>query len=77
MMTKTGGLKGTTRYGIVGDKHSILARSVFEETKKHLRQGTLGGEEDELEGVVENIITGQPVPIGTGTVDLKPNFGKE
>ncbi len=77
MMTKTGGLKGTTRYGIVGDKHSILARSVFEETKKHLREGTLGGEEDELEGVVENIITGQPVPIGTGTVDLKPSFEKE
>ncbi len=77
LMTKTGGLKGTTRYGIVGDKHSILARSVFEETKKHLREGTLGGEEDELEGVVENIITGQPVPMGTGTVDLKPSFGKE
>lgn len=77
MMTKTGDLKGTTRYGIVGDKDSILARSVFEETKKHLREGTLGGAEDELEGVVENIITGQPVPNGTGAVDLKPSFKTE
>lgn len=75
MMTKTGGLKGTTRYGIVGDKHSMLARSVFEETKKHLREGTLGGEEDDIEGVVENIITGQQIPMGTGVVDLKPKFG--
>jgi len=77
MMTKTGGLKGTTRYGIVGDKHSMLARSVFEETKKHLRQGTLRGEEDEIEGVVENIITGQQIPMGTGVVDLKPDFNTE
>jgi DNA-directed RNA polymerase subunit A" len=77
MMTKTGDLNGTTRYGIVGDKDSILARSVFEETKKHLREGTLGGEVDEIEGVVENLITGQPVPVGTGVVDLKPDFNPE
>lgn len=74
MMTKNGELQGTTRYGLVGDKDSILARSVFEETKKHLREGTLQGESDELEGVVENIIVGQPVPVGTGQVDLKPKF---
>ncbi len=77
MMTRTGDLKGTTRYGIVGDKESMLARSVFEETKKHLREGTLGGEVDEIEGVVENLITGQPVPVGTGVVDLKPNFSSD
>jgi DNA-directed RNA polymerase subunit A" len=77
MMTREGDLRGTTRYGIVGDKHSMIARSVFEETKKHLREGTLSGEEDELEGVVENIVTGQPVPVGTGIVDLKPSFNDE
>jgi DNA-directed RNA polymerase subunit A" len=77
MMTKDGELEGTTRYGIVGDKESLLARAVFEETKKHLREGTLGGEEDPLDGVVENIVTGQPVPMGTGAVDLKPKFGEE
>ena len=77
MMTKDGELEGTTRYGIVGDKESLLARAVFEETKKHLREGTLGGETDPLDGVVENIVTGQPVPMGTGAVDLKPKFGEE
>jgi DNA-directed RNA polymerase subunit A" len=77
MMTKNGELQGTTRYGLVGAKESLLARSVFEETKKHLREGTLRGEEDTLEGVVENIIVGQPVPVGTGEVDLAPRFGEE
>ncbi len=77
MMTREGELQGTTRYGLVGDKESLLARAVFEETKKHLREGTLGGESDPLDGVVENIVTGQPVPVGTGAVDLKPKFGGE
>ena len=77
MMTKDGELNGTTRYGIVGNKDSMIARSVFEETKKHLREGTLRGEQDPLEGVVENIVTGQPVPVGTGQVDLKPKFSPD
>jgi DNA-directed RNA polymerase subunit A" len=77
MMTKEGDLNGTTRYGIMGNKESLLARSVFEETKKHLRQGSLKGEKDELEGVVENILVGQPVPVGTGMIDLKPKFAPE
>jgi len=75
MMTKEGELNGTTRYGIVGNKESILARSAFEETKKHLIQGSLKEEQDELDGVVENIIVGQSVPVGTGLIDLKAGFG--
>ncbi len=74
MMTKEGELNGTTRYGIMGNKDSILARSVFEETKKHLREGSLRGETDDLEGVIENILVGQPMPNGTGMIDLKPKF---
>lgn len=75
MMTKEGELNGTTRYGIVGNKKSILARSAFEETKKHLIQGSLREERDDLEGIVENIIVGQAVPVGTGLIDLKAGFG--
>ncbi|WP_414837464.1 DNA-directed RNA polymerase subunit A'' [Candidatus Nanosalina sp. VS9-1] len=74
MMTKEGELNGTTRYGIMGNKESLLARSVFEETKKHLREGSLRGENDELDGVIENILVGQPMPNGTGMIDLKPKF---
>ncbi len=77
MMTKEGELNGTTRYGIVGEKKSILARSAFEETKKHLTQGSLKGEKDDLEGVVENLMVGQAVPVGTGLVDLKAGFSEE
>ncbi len=77
MMTKEGELNGTTRYGIVGNKKSILARSAFEETKKHLTQGSLKGESDDLKGIAENIIVGQAVPVGTGTVELKAGFGNE
>ena len=74
MMTKEGELNGTTRYGIMGNKDSILARSVFEETKKHLREGSLRGDVDDLDGVIENILVGQPMPNGTGMIDLKPKF---
>ena len=77
MMTKEGELNGTTRYGIVGEKDSILARSAFEETKKHLIQGSLKEERDPLQGIVENIITGQAVPVGTGLINLKAGFDSE
>ncbi|MFB6200214.1 MAG: DNA-directed RNA polymerase subunit A'' [Candidatus Nanohaloarchaea archaeon] len=74
MMTKEGELNGTTRYGIVGNKDSVLARAAFEETKKHVTQASLKGEKDPLEGIVENIMVGQSIPAGTGLVDLKPGF---
>lgn len=76
MMTKEGELNGTTRYGIVGNKQSILARSAFEETKKHVTTGSLKGETDNLDGIIENIMVGQAVPTGTGTVDLKAGLQK-
>lgn len=76
MMTKEGELNGTTRYGIVGNKDSLLARSAFEETKKHLRVGSQKGETDDLEGVIENLMVGQAVPTGTGSVDLMAGFGQ-
>lgn len=71
MMTKEGEVNGATRYGIVGAKKSVLARSSFEETKKHVSQAGIKGEKDTLESVVENIILGQVAPIGTGVLDLK------
>ncbi|MFB6209248.1 MAG: DNA-directed RNA polymerase subunit A'' [Candidatus Nanohaloarchaea archaeon] len=77
MMTKEGELNGTTRYGIVGNKESVLARSAYEETKKHLTNASLWGESDELEGIVENLMVGQAVPTGTGVVELKPGFGDD
>ncbi|MDY6768713.1 MAG: hypothetical protein SVW02_01245, partial [Candidatus Nanohaloarchaea archaeon] len=70
-MTKEGEIQGTTRYGLVGAKNSVLARSAFEETKSHLTGAALKGEVDPLDSVIENIIVGQQAPVGTGSVDLK------
>ncbi len=70
LMTKDGGLKAIGRHGISGEKASLLARAAFEITVNHLLDGAMRGEVDHLDGVVENIITGQPIAVGTGKVSL-------
>lgn len=71
LMTHKGELKQIGRHGIAGEKQSVLARASFEETTKNLLKAAKKGEVDELNGVVENVLVGQPIPVGTGTVDLK------
>ena len=70
LMTFEGDIKGVVRTGITRQKSSPLARAAFEETTKHLLDAAFKGEREELQGVVENIIVGQPIKVGTGTVDL-------
>ena len=70
VMTSEGNFRAIGRHGVSGTKHSILARSAFEVTVTHLLQAGVIGERDELSGVTENIIVGQPVSLGTGSVDL-------
>lgn len=72
-MTVTGEVQSVGRQGISGSKKSVLARAAFEETEKHILNAGLYGEIDYLEGVPENIIIGQPIPMGTGTVELAVN----
>ena len=69
-MCMDGEVKPVGRHGLSGEKASILARAAFEETIKHLINASVKGEEDRLVGVTENIIIGQPIPIGTGIVNL-------
>ncbi|MFH1420999.1 MAG: DNA-directed RNA polymerase subunit A'' [Candidatus Aenigmatarchaeota archaeon] len=69
-MTVGGTPKAIGRYGLSGEKGSVLARANFEETKKHLVNATFSGERDKLESVVENVMIGQVAPVGTGLVDL-------
>jgi len=69
-MTLTGTIQAVGRTGISGAKESVLARAAFEETEKHILNAAIYGEVDNLGGVAENIIIGQPIPIGTGTVKL-------
>lgn len=69
-MCTTGEIKGITRYGVVSEKSSVLARASFETPIKHIIEAALVGEEDKLTSVVENIMLNQPVPIGTGLPGL-------
>ncbi|MFH1631142.1 MAG: DNA-directed RNA polymerase subunit A'' [Candidatus Aenigmatarchaeota archaeon] len=70
IMTAAGDIKAIGRYGVSGAKASVLARANFEETKKHLVNAAISGEIDTLRGVIENVLVGQIVPVGTGMVEL-------
>ena len=65
-----GNIKGITRYGVVSEKASVLARASFETPIVHIVNATLVGEEDHLNSVVENVMVNQPVPLGTGLPGL-------
>jgi DNA-directed RNA polymerase subunit A" len=70
LMCFEGDVKGIVRTGITRQKSSPLARAAFEETTKHLLDAAFKAEVEELSGVVENIIVGQPIKVGTGKVNL-------
>ncbi len=70
MMTIDGEVKQIGRHGIAGEKTSVLSRAAFEVTVNHLLDAAIRGETDELVGVTENVIVGQPILLGTGDVRL-------
>ncbi len=70
-MTSSGELLGITRYGIMKEKPSVLARASFETPMRHLINASLVGETDNLDSVVENVMINQPIPVGTGLPKLK------
>jgi DNA-directed RNA polymerase subunit A" len=39
-------------------------------TTQHLFEASMHGESDRLTGIIENVIAGQPIPLGTGIVEL-------
>ena len=70
IMCASGQLKGITRFGVVKDKSSVLARASFETPVKHIFTAAMSGEIDRLQSVVENVMINQPVPLGTGLPSL-------
>jgi DNA-directed RNA polymerase subunit A' len=70
MMASTGDVQQIGRHGISGKKASVLARAAFEITVPNIVEAAVKGESDPLEGVTENVIVGQSIPIGTGLVEL-------
>ena len=69
-MCASGTLKGVTRYGIVSEKSSVLARASFETPIRHVINAALIGEVDFLDSVVEIVMLTQPIPVGTGLPGL-------
>ncbi len=78
-MTVNGVIRAIGRHGISGDKSSVLARAAFEITVDNLLMAGVKGEYEALDGVVKNVIVGQPIHLGTGMVELsmKMNDKKE
>ncbi|MBW3002817.1 DNA-directed RNA polymerase subunit A'' [Candidatus Woesearchaeota archaeon] len=76
-MCVSGGIKGITRYGVVSEKASVLARASFETPIKHVINAALAGDVDKLNSVVENVMLNQPVPVGTGLPGLVTKVKKE
>ncbi|TQD25298.1 DNA-directed RNA polymerase subunit A'' [Methanolobus vulcani] len=70
IMCCDGEVKQIGRHGISGEKASVFARAAFEVTVNHLLDAGMRGDRDELNGVTENIIVGQPIKLGTGDVHL-------
>ncbi|MCK5266485.1 MAG: DNA-directed RNA polymerase subunit A'', partial [Candidatus Thorarchaeota archaeon] len=73
LMTADGNIRQIGRHGISGSKNSVLARAAFEVTIKHLLGAGIAGTIDPLKGITENVILGQLIPLGTGSIDLLMN----
>lgn len=74
VMTWTGRVRQVGRHGVVGEKESPLARAAFEVTVKNLVEASIRGEVEQFRGVVESVIAGKYIPIGTGIVQLMMEF---
>lgn len=74
MMMFDGVIRLIGRYGIVGEKVSVLVRVVFEIIIQYLFVVVERGEVDFFNGVVENVFIGQFVLVGMGIVKLVMSF---
>ncbi len=70
IMTASGTVKPIGRYGVAGEKASVLARANFEETIKHLTNAAVKAEVDNLDSIFASVIVGNLAPVGTGMFKL-------
>ena len=69
-ITSRGLLMSIDRHGLNRSDRGPLVKATFEETTDILLKAAVFGDFDDMNGVSSNIIMGQPVPIGTGSVDI-------
>ncbi|MCY4492046.1 MAG: DNA-directed RNA polymerase subunit A' [Thaumarchaeota archaeon] len=77
LMCSRGYMQQIGRHGIAGTKDSVLARAAFEITVPTIAHAALAGEVEKLKGITENVIVGNNIPIGSGTVDLYMQVSKK
>ncbi|MEM4396356.1 MAG: DNA-directed RNA polymerase subunit A'' [Candidatus Woesearchaeota archaeon] len=65
-----GDYKGITRYGLIKNKSSVLARATFETPISHFVDAALSGENEKLIGLMESVIVGQPPNVGTSLSEI-------
>jgi DNA-directed RNA polymerase II subunit RPB1 len=69
-MCQKGYLMAITRHGINRVDRGPLMKCSFEEMVEMLVDAAMYGETDHMRGVSENVMLGQPAPIGTNSFDL-------
>lgn len=69
-MTFRGHVSAISRHGINKSDNGPLMRCSFEQTVEILYEAAVNGELDDCTGVTQNIILGQPAPVGTGMMDI-------
>ncbi len=69
-MCNSSKVRGITRYGVVKEKSSVLARASFETALNHVINAALMGEKDPMNSIVENVMVNQIIPAGTGIPKL-------
>lgn len=70
VMTNRGTLMSIDRHGINKSDRGPLAKCSFEETPDIIARAAIFGELDKVKSVSSNIMLGQEVPIGTGSIDV-------
>lgn len=65
-MTWSGNVLGVTRHGMAKSKPGVLVMASFERTAESLFDAAIHNRSDLVRGVSEAVVTGQPVPVGTG-----------
>ncbi len=77
VLTWYGEFKGITRYGLIAEKLSTLARAAFEIPIKHFVVASMLGAEDEISSALDNLLVNQVIPLGTGMFEVYYKRKKE
>lgn len=69
---------GIMRFGVLAQKNALLTKIAFESPKQNIINAAIyGGNTDFKHNIMENVIIGQIVPVGTGLWNIKAKAPKE